>query len=264
MKNKDLVSNHVFKTTDYEKFNFSERNRNVLLTKSQVDSFKKNGIISPIFVNENMTIIDGQHRFKYAKSANIPIEYIIISGLDDDSIIALNTSQKSWKSIDYIEAYANDGNQNYIDLIKLIKRFSQFNVGAISSIAMGDKQGGGHITKSIKDGEFKISDFDSTFASLSVLEDVFNREPRLKIGQRQLMALSDLKQHEVFDMERFIKKINSLNNQSLNVLNAEATSNSQTIVKKAFLDVYNSDLDAKSPKYIEYTINSKNELTIES
>lgn len=264
MKNQDLVSNHVFKTTDYEKFNFSERNRNVLLTKSQVANFKKNGIISPIFVNENMTIIDGQHRFKYAKSAKIPIEYIIISGLDDDSIIALNTSQKSWKSIDYIEAYANDGNKNYIDLIKLIKRFSQFNIIAISSIAMGDKQVAGDITRRIKEGKLKISDFDSTFASLSVLEDVFNREPRLKIGQRQLMALNDLKQFEVFDTERFIKKINSLTNQSFNILNAEVASNTQTLVKKAFLDVYNSDLDAKSPKYIEYTINSKNELTIES
>lgn len=261
MKNKDLVSNYVYQTTNYDQFKLSEKNRNILLTVKQFNAFKEDGVISPIFVNEDMVVIDGQHRLEYAKRTNTPIEYIVIQSLDEDAIVKLNTTQKSWSTIDYIEAYANDGNQNYIDLVKLIKRFNSIQVTAIAAIAIGKKQHGG-ITPIIKDGKLKEIDIPKATEALEHIEFLFKAEPRLKKSQRVMFAVHNMMNIEKFELKRFILKLNSLKENDMDAVNYKANSMVGSSSLKTLLDVYNRDLDINSPKYIDYSINSKGKLAI--
>lgn len=261
MKNRDLVSNYVLVSTNYDQFKLSEKNRNVLLTVKQFKAFQEDGVISPIFVNEDMIVIDGQHRLEYAKRTNTPIEYIVIKGLDEDAIVKLNTTQKSWNTLDYIEAYANEGNQNYIDLIKLLKRFNKFPTTAVASIANGTSSGGG-ITTKIKDGKLKDIDLNKTIGVLEDIEYLFDGEPRLNKTQSIIIAVYNLIKVEKFDISRLISKLNALRESDINAVNYETTSRSGSMSIKVLLDVYNRDLDINSPKYIDYSINSKGNLEI--
>lgn len=261
MKNKDLVSNYVHVTTNYDQFKLSEKNRNILLTVKQFNAFKEDGVISPIFVNEDMIVIDGQHRLEYAKRTNTPIEYIVIQGLDEDAIVKLNTTQKSWSTLDYIEAYANEGNQSYIDLITLLKRFNKLQATVIASIATNSSYGGG-VTASIKDGSLKDIDIQKAIKNLDEIETVFNGEPRLKRVQSIVTAIYNLTKEKRFDLNRLVSKLNNLKETDMNAVNYEASTRTGSLAIKTLLDVYNRDLDINSPKYIDYSINSKGVLEI--
>jgi disulfide oxidoreductase YuzD len=72
----------VFKTKNYDLFNFIDGNRDVndLHVKRLQDSFRKKYLINPIIVNENYEIIDGQNRFKAAKEEENPIYFIVLNG----------------------------------------------------------------------------------------------------------------------------------------------------------------------------------------
>ena len=261
MKNKDLVSNYVHVTTSYDQFKLSEKNRNVLLTVKQFNAFKEDGVISPIFVNEDMIVIDGQHRLEYAKRTNTPIEYIVIQGLDEDAIVKLNTTQKSWSTLDYVEAYANDGNQNYIDLIKLMKQFNKFQITIIATIAI-DSNYGGRVTASIKDGTLKEINIPKATKVLNSIEKLFKEEPRLKRSRAIINGTYTLLRNDNFNLNRLIDKLNGLKNKDLESINYELGTAKSTQAIKALLDVYNRDLDINSPKYIDYSINSKGVLEI--
>uniref|UniRef100_UPI0035A18913 ParB N-terminal domain-containing protein n=1 Tax=Jeotgalibaca porci TaxID=1868793 RepID=UPI0035A18913 len=261
MKNKDLVSNYVYQTTNYDQFKLSEKNRNILLTVKQFNAFKEDGVISPIFVNEDMIVIDGQHRLEYAKRTNTPIEYIVIQGLGDDTIVKLNTTQRAWSTIDYIEAYANDGSQNYIDLVKLIKRFNNLQATVIATIAT-DVPKGGSITRSIKDGTLKEINVPEAIEKLELIESLFEGEPRLKSRQTLVITIYNLLKIKKFDLGRLISKMNSLREKDMNAVNYDLATKYNSIGTKTLLDVYNRDLDTNSPKYIDYSINSKGVLEI--
>ena len=74
-----LVVNQVNSTNDYLKFKTLKGNRNVnkLHVRRLKESFKEAYLLSPIIVNQNFEIIDGQHRFEAAKSMELPINFII-------------------------------------------------------------------------------------------------------------------------------------------------------------------------------------------
>lgn len=100
-------------TTDYSMFKWLEGNRNIneVNKYNLIDNINKNGYIgSPIIVNENMEIIDGQHRYEACKYLGVPIPYIVVEGLTIKDVITMNNSGRKWKNIDYITSNMNEKN----------------------------------------------------------------------------------------------------------------------------------------------------------
>lgn len=64
----------VEETTDYGMFNFMKGNRSVnpFNLKRITESMRERCLFSPILVNDNMEIIDGQHRFLAQKDLGLP------------------------------------------------------------------------------------------------------------------------------------------------------------------------------------------------
>ena len=67
----------------------------------------------PLLVNENMEVIDGQHRLEAFEMLKIPAYYIQEAGLKLDDAQTLNKLAKPWAPIDYARSYADLGNNNY-------------------------------------------------------------------------------------------------------------------------------------------------------
>lgn len=113
----------------YDDFSILEANRliNQPHVQELIKSFEDTPDIArthPILVNENLEIIDGQHRYLAWKELKRPIYYIMEKGLTVTDAIRLNTNQRAWKIEDYARAYAMSGNPHYQQFLELKAEFN--------------------------------------------------------------------------------------------------------------------------------------------
>jgi hypothetical protein len=152
----DLVVNV---TTDYDMFIKHDGNRKVneLNLNKLVKSMKKKTLISPIIVNENLEVIDGQHRLAALEKLKQPVYYVKISGYGLPEMQILNSVSKNWTSDDFMESYIDLGYEDY-------KRYKEFKVRygfghtETAAILQNKKSDPGSNSK-IRGGEFKTGDF---------------------------------------------------------------------------------------------------------
>jgi hypothetical protein len=107
----------IFKIRDDNRKNgINEHHVNVIIGKITERNLLS---INPILVNNNMEVLNGQHRLEAAKRLGIPIYYIIMNESNPKDIIHLNFS-KSWESGDYLHFYCQNNYQEYIKLKEFI------------------------------------------------------------------------------------------------------------------------------------------------
>lgn len=114
-------------TTNYAMFKFTNKNREKGIdpahVRKLVNSIKAKNMLEmkPIIVNENMEIVEGQHRTMAAKELGVPIYYTVVKSLSTKEMIGLNT-QKSWRTGDVVNAYVREGRPEYIKLQEFCKK----------------------------------------------------------------------------------------------------------------------------------------------
>jgi len=134
---KDLI---VRSTRDYSMFKTMNSNRQVNLShvKNLMKSMTDNGfLINPIIVNEKNEVIDGQHRLRACTDLGLEIYYLVAENYNIQEVHALNLNQKNWSNQDYLEAYANDGNENYYRMLNFQQKNKNFNFQSIMSFITG-------------------------------------------------------------------------------------------------------------------------------
>lgn len=106
-----------YETDKYDMFNIVKENRSI--KETHVEEIKKSMIESggwigaPAIVDYQGNIRDGQHRYIACKQTGFPFRFTFEEvGLNE--CIKLNSTSKVWKVNDYIKAYADNGNNNYI------------------------------------------------------------------------------------------------------------------------------------------------------
>lgn len=140
--NRDTQLMNVFKTTNYNQFDFlSGKNRPILpsnlrkitiamkemiLLRTKEHAFL--GVILVVRKGNTLWIYDGQHRFTVAKELGVPISYQIIEVSEDHTsgtLIALNTSSTNWQNQQFVDHYKTSDNKvlssNYKWIDKLQK-----------------------------------------------------------------------------------------------------------------------------------------------
>ena len=133
----------IHTTSDYSQFDFNELNRGVDAT--QIRRLKKTiselGLVQPIIVTADGTIIDGQHRFHACRELGIPIQYIVRDAMDIADVVKLNNASKSWTIMDKVKSYAAQGNEHYIKLLEFHAECREvhpkFSVRSAAHIAQG-------------------------------------------------------------------------------------------------------------------------------
>jgi len=247
--------NSVFETSDYDLFQLSKFNRNVLLRKEMLEQAKE-GFIAPIVVNENFVVIDGQHRLEASKKIGVPVTYIVMPGLDENDIVRMNTVQKPWSLQNYIEAFANQGLEEYVKLVDLIKA-GHANVTVTTYVAMNNL-GDRRVRNLITDGKFKFHNYEKAVEFLHYYTR-FREETKTKKRTTVATALYELFRLKNFDRNRMILKTISTNlNEDINVKTFIHTD-----ILKSLIDAYNNMLQRGSDKLINYYISSSGNLVID-
>lgn len=117
----------VRETSDYSIFQKSLVNRQIdeSLIKKLTKSINEKNLLSwrPILVDQNLQVIDGQHRLQVAKKLGVPIYYQMKECDDKEFIdaIFLVNNQKPWKINDYHNFYLKQGHEEYEKLEKFCK-----------------------------------------------------------------------------------------------------------------------------------------------
>lgn len=116
----------IYTTEDYDLFKKLTGNREV--TNSRKQKIKKSildvgYVTSPILVNENYEIIDGQGRFEALQDLKMPIDFIIEEGIGIKECISMNINQTRWTAQDYINSWADKGVGSYLILKKLQEEY---------------------------------------------------------------------------------------------------------------------------------------------
>lgn len=248
------ISNMVYKTSDYDIFQLSKFNRNVLIKKEMLKQAKE-GFIAPIIVNENLMVIDGQHRLEASKMVGVPVQYMITKGLNKNDIVKMNTVQKAWGVIDFIEAYANQGNPEYVKLIGVLKDVHK-NTTAVCQIARnGDDIS--LVRKSIEVGNFEFHNYEKALEFFSFLTR-FKEEVKVPLKTKLSLALFELFKIEKLDKERLITKI--IETRLDEDFRTKALGTTETL--KGLIDAYNKNLHKKTNDSIEYYVTSGGHLKI--
>lgn len=117
----------ILETMEYSVFKQVSWNRKI--KRSLVDKIKKSMVsegfasYAPILVNDDMVILDGQHRFIAAKELGIPVKYMIVAeDTKQDALILMNTNKLPWTPDDFAGYYAAKGNPYYIGLVDFATR----------------------------------------------------------------------------------------------------------------------------------------------
>lgn len=252
----NLPVNEVYKTDDLEIFKFTKFNRNVLFTDEMLEQAKE-GFVSPIIVNEYMVVIDGQHRLEHAKKAGVPIEYIVKPGLNEHDIVRMNTTQRKWNMLNYIESYANQGSEEYVSLLNLLnKKYAGTTV--VISVARNQTTST-DVNKLIKSGNFEFVNFEETLNFLKYYEK-FRKETDTPKRTKPALAMYSLFRIKGFDGDRLIRKV--LQKKFDDDLRTKGYNLTEAL--KEFIDKYNDKLSQDSPLFIEYYIKNNGDLIIEN
>lgn len=253
----NLPVNEVYKTDDLDMFKFTKFNRNILFTDEMLKQAKE-GFISPIIVNEYMVVIDGQHRLEHAKKAGVPIEYIVKPGLTEHDIVRMNTTQRPWSLLNFIESYANQGSEQYVALLNLInKKYAGTSV--VVGVARDTTSNQTGLSKLVKSGDFEFVNFEQTLNFLKYYEK-FRKETNTPKKTKVALALYALYRIEGFDEDRLIKKVLQKKfDDDLRVKGYDLTE-----ALKEFIDKYNDKLTQDSSLFIEYYVKNNGELIIDN
>jgi hypothetical protein len=246
------VQNHVYKSTNYGLFETQSGNRKLndanfkRLKKSINEKDGGTNLLhaSPIIVNENMEIIDGQHRFWAAKELGLEVYYIVVRGCGLEETRILNQVSKKWDADDFLNAYCELGNENYEDY----KTFKD-EVGLEHNLCMVLLKGGVTMKQEylheFNRGEFEILDYDNAMEYAEKLNDLALYLPFIKnktkgklwANKREaFLSLLKIVKTPKYNHERMIRKI-CTGGEHLNYIQF----NNRRAVVRAFCDVYNNN-----------------------
>lgn len=229
-------------TKDYEMFNKNEANRPIdsANLKKLINSIKSQNMLEyrPIVVDNNMKVIDGQHRLEAAKALGCQVYYQVNRESSDHDMILLNTTQKKWILDDYVNYYIKKGYPEYIKYQEYCRKKGV----DIMHLIRGDYAGGGNWTNTIRSGKLKFftSDELQLFEEkdrkykefiIHIKKHILSHSPYID-SLRFERAVKMVVKNEDIDWETFVKKC-TIKSDALKIC---PTSESYYFL---FLDIYN-------------------------
>ena len=224
----------VHTTRNYSIFKTLGGNRDVnhLHLSRLKDSMGKNHLITIIMVNENMEIIDGQHRFTISKELNLPINYIIVDGYGLNEVQVLNANMKNWTPNDYTNGYCDLGYKDYIVFRDFINDYGFSH--QVSLMLLGGEFLSGtnkvNPTTKFKEGLFKVVGIDN---SKLIADKILMIEPYYKGYLRRsfIIAMIGMFKNENFDFSEFISK---LKQQPTTLQDCTSTSQYKVLIEEIY------------------------------
>jgi hypothetical protein len=213
----DNIFSNIYETRNYSQFKIMSDNReiNLLHVQRLINSFNDLHLVSPIIVNEKLEVIDGQHRLQASKETGKPVYYIILRGYGIKEVQVLNTNQKNWTKMDYLETYASEGVKPYLQFKQFMADFPDFKIQAAERILSGlgaskstNIDGKNVYMKYFEEGNFSIPDIKKSY---SIARKMMDFKPFYKNFARGtfVSALLPLFSSKVYDHKEMLHKLGS-------------------------------------------------------
>lgn len=173
----------VYETRKYSVFKKLEGNRDLCSVKKIVDSINKVGYIpSPVCVNENMEVIDGQNRIEALKQLGMPVHYYIVNGIGLEEARQMNIGRKNWQLIDYFKSFAAEGKEEYVYFLKMLEKHNRYRLLELWSIYYGATNGRGTNHGETQSGNLgfgveRMNEVEYLFAYLDAMYDSLKKIP---------------------------------------------------------------------------------------
>jgi hypothetical protein len=196
---------NIRRTTDYDAFQRITGNRivrpaHVKKLKLAIEQDPETIKYNPILVNEKMQIIDGQHRYQACQLLDLPIYYVMVEGLKLEEVQKFNSVAKQWQPMDYAQAFAELGNQNYQYYLDIKRSDLSVNHDSLLRyLALGEPITGTSFTE----GRLVVPDYNRSVELLYQLHEVGTYYERFNIRSFALAFLK-LAQDERYDHKRMI------------------------------------------------------------
>ncbi len=195
-------------TSDYSIFRDFSSNREVdhKHVNKLVSAIRKRNLlhVNPIVVNKDFAVIDGQHRLAAAKSLGVEI-YYIQEDINRKDISMLNSNQKNWTAMDYINFYTVEKNNSFIQLSQLINHYPDMAVSAL--LTLSNSEGRRDIVQ-LKDGYIDVLCIDHAKEVCKTCSDLYQRfQKNFVFDSRFPLAIGKAIKAENFKIERLVEQI---------------------------------------------------------
>ena len=205
---KKVKSPQQYESTNYDKFKFVEANRN--LNEHHVKEIMKeieNKDLrdeSPVKVNRDWEIMEGQHTFAGCERLGLPVKYIFTKMTVDD-IGRYNGSQKPWTSTNILQHYCVRGFENYLILQEFYKKY-KYPISTLLVLLSGENTK--RLFRDFKFGRFIVR--QSVGQVQNILDKIAEfKEFNDKVFRHKTFVLTyiDCLTHPDFDHERLVHKV---------------------------------------------------------
>jgi len=181
---KQKLKNHytVESTRNYSMFKdlLGNRQDTEKRKKHVLQSIDEVGLIpAPIIINEKNEVIDGQARLAAFRERNIPAYYMRVPGLTLEDCIAMNKNGTPWGYPDYINSFAQQGNENYQILQQFSSKHKKMHMDLLAWVLTGSL----NARQKIKSGDFKV-DIEWVKDADSIVNEIHEILDGLKITGR--------------------------------------------------------------------------------
>ena len=211
-----MESKQIQSTMDYSIFKLLGFNRKIRLAhvKRLEESLRTKNMLSsnPILVNENMEVIDGQHRLKAAMNLSLEVFYCVLKNSEAHDIILLNSVKESWSTADYVNYHANQGNLNYLKFQRFAEK-SGVALEVLKSAVFGSST---KINHEFKQGKILFGEKEETEVVVRIhqMNQIVEAIQRMSLIKTQScfksgklrVAIIDFLRIEEVDFEKFFEK----------------------------------------------------------
>lgn len=197
-------------TTDYSMFKDFSSNREIdeKHVRKLVAAIEKRNLLSvnPILVDKEFRVIDGQHRLEAAKILKVSIFYIV-GDVRRDDISRINSNQKNWSQMDYINYWTIEGKKDYVRLSSLINHYPQFQTSALICLCHPELR---RSSEAIRTGSLDSSNSDFAVSVCNTIMELHEKYLYdFVFDSRFPISLAKAMQADGFKLENLLLKIDS-------------------------------------------------------
>jgi hypothetical protein len=148
----------AYATTDYKMFKRLPGNRKINRSKLEklIEAIRECNLLedNPIIVDQDMNILDGQHRLEAAKVLCLPIYYKVSVNMKPRHIRIVNGWQNVWRLEDFLSSYVELGNDEYKYLEEFINEYNIHLSDAINLCHYPNGDGPAGLRRKFTEGEY--------------------------------------------------------------------------------------------------------------
>lgn len=152
----------IYSTMDYSRFKKIGSNRaiNRCNYSKLLRSMKEEVLVIPICVNEKFEVIDGQHRLSVSEELGLPVYYYIKEGYSSNQMKRANLVSSNWTKDDFLNAFVNSDNENYIEFAELKESYGLNTSDLIKILSKIRKESTAQLSRDFQEGSLVLSNVD--------------------------------------------------------------------------------------------------------